>query len=85
MVCDPPEKLHGRAFVHWKSMWGVNLAPFQIVTMFAVPHIMPGLAKKLAAELSPGARYISNGVPLPAMPSLRAEKIEGGFYRYTKE
>jgi ribosomal protein L11 methylase PrmA len=75
------KNLSGKAFIHWKSFWPVNLGRFDAVTMFTLPYFMPRLEKKIKAELRPGARFVSNGSRLPTLPhTIKDEK--GGIYLY---
>ena len=57
--------LEGRAFIHRTSFWRADFAPFTIVTVFGITHIMKGLEKKLKKELAPGARVLSNAFRFP--------------------
>ena len=78
------EGLSGKVFVHWKSFWHEDLGRFQIVTMFTIPHFMARLAKKMRRELRPGARFISNGAPLPGWQYKEKNEKEG-IYLYQQQ
>lgn len=71
--------LQGKAFVHWKSFWGIDYASFDVVLLFGIFYIMRRLEKKLRKELKPGARVISNAFTFPSWVS---EKSESGVHLY---
>lgn len=58
-------RLEGKAFVHWRSFWRVDLAPFDVVVVYGIPYIMASLARKFVRELAPGSRVISNVFAFP--------------------
>jgi SAM-dependent methyltransferase len=71
--------LAGRAVVHWKSFWRVDLSTFDVITVFQGSFIMKRLERKLRRELRPGARVISD---FWAFPTLSPESRNGTTYRY---
>jgi hypothetical protein len=44
--------LSQKAFIHWKSFWGQNLAKYNVITVYGVDYIMRRLEKKLEKELA---------------------------------
>ena len=48
------------AFIHHANFWGVNLYPFDVITIYGLPFLMARLGTKLEKEAKPGARIISN-------------------------
>lgn len=75
--------LDGRAFVHWRSFWGVNLSDFSLVTAYGIPYIMRSLERKLRRELRSGARVISNIYPFPSWKF--KSRVPGGVLLYVRE
>jgi len=73
--------LKGKAFVHWKSFWRVNLSDYSIVTLFGINYIMKDLEQKLLKELTPGSRVVSY---LFQFPTWQSEKKEYGVFLYKK-
>lgn len=67
------------AIVCWQSFWSVSLDPYDIVTVFGIPHIMKQLKKKLERELKPGSRVVSN---VFKFPDWKPDLEEKGVYRY---
>ncbi|MDP3986382.1 MAG: class I SAM-dependent methyltransferase [Candidatus Veblenbacteria bacterium] len=55
----------GRARVHLKSFWGVDLSSADIVVCFLTPSAMARLAPKLEREIKPGARFATYAFSLP--------------------
>jgi ribosomal protein L11 methylase PrmA len=74
--------LKGRAFMHHGNFWNIDLAPFDIVTVFGVGYIMAKLERKVIAEARPGARIVSR---IFTFPSLVSEKASDGVHLYIKE
>lgn len=66
--------LKGKAFIHWKNFWKVDLSQYDIITVFQVSFAMNQLEKKLMYELKPGARVISNYWTFPNWKPSRYEK-----------
>lgn len=52
------------ASAHWGNFWRQPLDEFDAVVTFQVFWVMKRLEKKLARELRPGARFVSNRWPL---------------------
>jgi len=73
--------LQDRAFVYWKNFWGVDLAAFELVTVYGMPHIMGDLQKKLQKELRTDSKVISNSFPFPDWEPLQKEE---NVYVYVK-
>ncbi|HEX4104023.1 MAG TPA: methyltransferase domain-containing protein [Candidatus Paceibacterota bacterium] len=68
--------LAGRAFVHWKDFWRVDLAGFDAVVVYGFPHLMQGLQEKLQKELRPGAAVVSCVYSFPSWaPAMKRDKI----------
>lgn len=59
------EKLEKKAFIHFKSFWGINFSYFDIITIYGIPYIMGRLGEKAEKELKPGSRLISSHFQLP--------------------
>lgn len=55
----------GRIKVHYRSFWGIDFAAAQAIVCFLTPYAMRRLKPKLAAELSPGARFATYAFRLP--------------------
>src|SRR3989338_1614774 len=51
--------LSDRAFVHFKSFWKADFGQFDVITLFGITKIMPGLEKKMNDELRDGAKVVS--------------------------
>ena len=73
--------LSGKAYVHWNNLWKADLKDFNIVFIYGFDYMMKKLEEKLARELKPGARIVSNSFPLPTWP---LSKKENGVYLYEK-
>lgn len=69
-----------RVMVYWKSFWSADLSEFDVVIIYGIPHIMKGLQKKLARELKPGAKVISN---IYAFPDWQPREIKNKIYLYS--
>ena len=72
-------KLKGKAFVHWKSFWSINLGDFDVITIFQVGYIMKKLKEKLECEARKKIRIVSNTWQFPEMKYL---KKEGNIFLY---
>ena len=57
--------LKGKAFIHWKNFWNVNLKKFNIIMIFQFCTVMPKLEKKLKKELKPKSKIVSNHWKFP--------------------
>ncbi|RJQ36393.1 hypothetical protein C4552_03845 [Candidatus Parcubacteria bacterium] len=73
--------LGNRATVNRSNFWHQSFAPFDIVTVYGLPSIMPDLEVKLRRELKPGSRVVSNAFPFPHWQPL---KTEGTVFLYTQ-
>ena len=69
----------GKAFIHWKSFWNVDLGQFDVITVFQVDFVMARLEAKLKKELSPSARIVSHYWRFPSLPLVREH---GRVYLY---
>ncbi len=63
--------LQGKARVLWGSFWGYDVSGYNVITLYAVTHIMPRLERKLSAELPPGAHIISNYFVFPNLRPIK--------------
>ena len=62
------------------DLWGLDLAPFDVVTCFGVASSMPRLGAKLDREGRPGTLVVCFRFPIPGRePALREEELF--FYR----
>lgn len=68
------ESMEGKAFVHLKSFWDVDLSSYDVVTLFGVRKIMGRLEEKLNKELKPGAKIISFGFSFHGWEHLKKEQ-----------
>ncbi len=75
--------LENRARIHWRSFWGVNLAPYSVVVVYGIPYIMRALEKKLLREVQTGSRVVSNIYEFPSW--VESVKHKGGVYLYFKK
>lgn len=57
--------LEKKAFMHRKSFWKVNFAPFDVLTLYGITYIMKELEDKMHRELAPGSRVLSNYFTFP--------------------
>lgn len=71
--------LQGKAFIHFKSYWEVDLGDYQVITLYGITYIMKGLEDKFAAELFPGTRVTSNYFEFPHW---KKTKSEAGVHLY---
>lgn len=74
--------LQDRTQIFMKSYWDVNLAQYDVVTLYGITYIMKGLEKKLQKELRPGAVVLSNYFQFP---NWKPVKQANGVYKYTKK
>jgi len=56
--------------IRWGNFWKVDLSDADVVFCYLFPDVMERLAKKLEAELSPGARVISCNFSIPGWKPL---------------
>ena len=73
--------LKDRAHVYRRNFWKEDFSSFNVVTIFGITYIMPGLEKKLTKELRPGTRVAVNYFPFPHWKAKRTEKA---VYYYEK-
>lgn len=67
------EGLHGKAFVHWKNFWNVDLGNFDVVLSFQVGYIMGFLERKLMQEARKKMKIVSNNWKFPKLKCLKEE------------
>lgn len=67
--------LAGQAVIHCRSFWQENFSSFDVIVLYAIPHIMRGLEKKLRRELKPGALVLSNAFTFPNWPPRERRKF----------
>jgi hypothetical protein len=53
-------KLDHLAHIHWGNFWSFNLAPYDLLVVFAIKHIMPRLEGKILQELTSKSYIFSN-------------------------
>lgn len=73
------QRLLRQAEVRWGNFWRADLRQADVVFIFGYSTIMARLERKLAAELRPGARFISYRYQLPTWP---AEASRDHVYLY---
>jgi len=74
--------LKGKANIHWKSFWNINLRKYDVIILFQFPTIMRRLEKKLSRELKTRARVISYYWKFPSWNFIK--RIEN-IYLYKKK
>jgi hypothetical protein len=67
------EGLKGKAFVHWKNFWSVDLGKFDVVLTFQVGYIMRTLENKLKREARKDMKIISNNWRFPNLKCLKKD------------
>lgn len=75
-----------RISFRYRSFWGEHLTPATAVVCFLTPYAMRKLEPKLAAELAPGARFVSYTFKLPSrQPTIvsRQHATDAPIYLYT--
>lgn len=71
--------LQDRATIHLGDFWKTDFAQFDVVMVFGIDYIMGRLARKLHAELKPGARVLSYAFALPGWKETLKDR---GVYLY---
>ena len=74
-------EVNNRVKIYRKSYWSEDLGQFDVVFLYLIPYNMKKMARKLQAELKPGALVISNGFKFNNWPSIREEN---GVFLYKK-
>lgn len=74
--------LEKKGFIHWKNFWKVNLAQFDIITIFQISYLMPLLEKKLRKEKKPKRRVLTNHWKINNQTPLKESKVGTGIYLY---
>ena len=75
------EGVVGKAFVHMRNFWDVDISQFNGVVIYGIPYIMARLEKKLERELRQGARVVSYSFQFPNWEPTVKEKA---VYLYKK-
>jgi len=71
--------LAGKAFIHWKNLWKIDVSSFDTITIYGIPYMMKPLKEKLQKEMHPGSKIVSNAFPFPKwVPDAKSE----GIYLY---
>ncbi|MGD9329911.1 MAG: class I SAM-dependent methyltransferase [Desulfobacterales bacterium] len=65
---------HSRIRIHMQNFWGADLTEADVVFCYLFPDVMPRLARKLCAELKPGAVVVSCNFPLARLTPLTVLK-----------
>lgn len=73
--------LRKQAFVYWRNFWQEDLSRFSVITVFQLTPMMGRLGEKLAAELRPGARIVSNSWEFPGW---KIQATKNGAKLYVK-
>jgi hypothetical protein len=71
--------LQANASVEQGSLWHKDTSPYNVVLLYAVPHVMPRLETKLINELKLGSVIISNYF---TFPNLKPAKTYGRIKIY---
>ncbi len=66
-------KLSKNAHIYWKSIWKVDFSTYDIVTVYAIAHIMGRLSRKLQKELPKGSVVVSNYFTFPDWKPVKEE------------
>ncbi len=57
--------IQNKATIRWGNFWKTDTSKYDLVTIYAIQHIMPKLEVKLSSGLKPGAIVISNYFTFP--------------------
>jgi cyclopropane fatty-acyl-phospholipid synthase-like methyltransferase len=57
--------LQGKAKIVWGSFWKYDVSNYDMVTLYAIQHIMPRLQQKLTSELKHDSTIVSNYFTFP--------------------
>lgn len=74
-------RLEKYAHIYWKSLWKADCTQYNVVTIYAIKHVMGRLEKKLLQELPKGSRVASNYF---IFPTWKPQKEEGRIHVYKK-
>ena len=55
------------AQIHWRNLWSVNLAEYDLVYCFLSPEPMPAIWRKARAEMRAGTLLVSNQFIVPGV------------------
>lgn len=72
--------VQNKANIIWGSFWHYDFSSYNLVTMYAVTHIMPRLETKFSSELKPNSIVISNYFKFP---NKKTQKVIGKINIYT--
>ena len=61
------------------SLWKINLAAYDVVFIYFIPHRMQKLAEKIKKEMKPGSRVVSHAFTFFDWP---IAKKDGSIYVY---
>lgn len=64
--------------LRWGSLWRMPLHEFDVVYAFLSPVPMPGLWRKVEAEMKPGSLFVSNSFPVPAVTPTAVVEVGDG-------
>jgi SAM-dependent methyltransferase len=67
--------------IRWRNFWEVDLGHADVVFCYLFPDVMERLAKKLEAELRPGAKVVSSNFPLPGWRPFQVLRPPSGHHR----
>lgn len=73
--------LEDKARIEQRNFWDIDLGKFDVITLFGIRSIMPGLEKKIQLEAKPGTRIVSNYF---FFPNWRPEKVQNYVLLYIK-
>lgn len=74
-------RLEGKAFIHYKSLYEANFGEFNIVSSYCLPKTMSDIETRLYQELPVGARVVSNTFKFKQWKS---SLKDGNVYLYEK-
>jgi len=61
------------------TLWNIDLASYDVVSIYFIPHWMKKLEKKIKQEMKPGSRIISHAFTFPGW---RYQKKDDTIYMY---
>lgn len=65
------KNLKNKANIFWGNFWNYDTSTYEVVTLYAIKHIMPRLETKLLKELHNGSYIISNYFVFPTLKPVR--------------
>jgi len=66
-------KLKTNTKVFTSDVWKTDLSPYSVIFLYGITYMMPGLEKKIQAELKPGSRVVSNFFTFPNWKPIKNE------------